>query len=112
MDRAADQAHIQGSGLVDGHNYDTEDADLQSTTDDEGDSLPRGRALGAGQLPRVRNLSPSGGRTGSSSILTVAGASRNFGSVQLCLIAGCSYEARVSEGHDFCSKRCSRLVRI
>jgi hypothetical protein len=32
--------------------------------------------------------------------------------VQLCLIAGCSYEARVSEGHDFCSKRCSRLVRI
>jgi hypothetical protein len=31
--------------------------------------------------------------------------------VQLCLIAGCSYEARVSEGHDFCSKTCSRLVR-
>ena len=112
MDRAADQAHVQGSGLVDDRNYDTEDADLQSTTDDEGDSLPHGRSLGAGQLPRVRNLSPSGGRTGSSSILTVAGAARNFGSVQLCLIAGCSYEARVSEGHDFCSKRCSRLVRI
>jgi hypothetical protein len=111
MDRAADHAPVQESGIVDDRDYETEDADLQSTTDDEGDSLTRGRSIGAGQLPRVRNLSPSGGRTGSSSTLTVAGSARQFGSVPLCLIAGCSYEARVSEGHDFCSKTCSRLVR-
>jgi hypothetical protein len=112
MDRSADQSLVQESGLIDDRDYDTEDADTQSTTDDEGDTLPLGRSLGAGQLPRVRNLSPSGGRTGSSRILTVAGAARNFGSVPLCLIAGCSFEARVSEGHDFCSRTCSRLVRI
>ena len=47
MDRSADQSLVQESGLIDDRDYDTEDADPQSTTDDDGDTLPRGRSLGA-----------------------------------------------------------------
>jgi hypothetical protein len=111
MSRSADQSLVQESDLIEDRDYDTEDADPQSGTDEEGDTLSRCRSLG-GQLPRVRNLSPSGGRVGSSRVLTVSSADRNFGGVQRCLIPGCSFPARVSEGHDFCSQTCSRLVRI
>ena len=76
--------------------------------------MHRGRPLRAGQLTRVRHLSPSGGRVGSSRVMTVSRVDRNFGGVQRCLIVipGCFFAARVSEGHDFCSETCSRLVCI
>ena len=106
------QPTISDSDLLVYRGYSTEDADPQSETDEEVDTMHRGRPLGAGQLTRVRHLSPSGGRVGSSRVMTVSRVGRNFGGVPCCLIPGCSFPARVSEGHDFCSETCSRLVCI
>ena len=112
MYRSDGQPPVRDSDLLVDLGYDTEDADPQSGTDEEVDTRHRGRPLGAVQLTRVRHLSPSGGRVGSSRVMTVSRVGRNFGGVPCCLIPGCSFPARVSEGHDFCSRTCSRLVRI
>ena len=112
MYRSAGQPPVRDSDLLVDLGYDTEDADPQSGTDEEVDTRHRGRPLGAVQLTRVRHLSPSGERVGSSRVMTVSRVDRNFGGVQRCLIPGCFFAARVSEGHDFCSETCSRLVCI
>ena len=114
MYRSAGQPPVRDSDLLVDRGYDTEDADPQLGTDEEVDTQHRGRPLGAVQLTRVRHLSPAGERVGSSRVMTVSRVDRNFGGVQRCLIVipGCFFAARVSEGHDFCSETCNRLVCI
>jgi len=80
------QPTVSDSDLLVYRGYSTEDADPQSETDEEVDTLRRGRSLGAGQRTRVRHLSPSGGRVGSSRVMTVSRVGRNFGGVPCCLV--------------------------
>jgi hypothetical protein len=84
---SARQQHVlRDRGLLVDRDYDTEDADTQLETDEEVDTMHRGRPLRAGQLTRVRHLSPSGGRGSSSRVMTVSRVDRNFGGVPRCLI--------------------------
>jgi hypothetical protein len=107
---AGQQQTLRDHGLLADRDYDTEDAASQSETDEEADTMRRGRPLRTGQLTRVRHLSPVNLRDSSSRVVTVSRVDRNFGQVPRCLIQGCSFPARVSEGHGFCSRTCSRLV--
>ena len=92
--------------------YDTEEASSQPETDEEIDASRHGGSQPTGQLTRVRDQSPVNVRSRSahSRVVAVAGVERSFQQRPLCAIAGCSWPARVSEKHPFCSKTCSLLV--
>jgi hypothetical protein len=62
------QPTVSDSDLLVYRGYSTEDADPQSETDEEVDTMHRGRPLGAGQLTRVRHLSPVDLRDSSSRV--------------------------------------------
>ena len=93
--------------------YDTEDA-LSSPEDEETvNPLRRDGSPHTGQLTRGRDRSPVNVRSHSahSRVLAIAGVERSFPQLPVCAIAGCSWPARASEGHPFCSQTCSLLVR-
>ena len=92
--------------------YDTEDALSQTETDEEIEASRHCGPQPTGQLTRVRDQSPVNVRSHSahSRVAAVSRVERSFQQRPLCVIPGCSFPARVSEGHDFCSKTCSRLV--
>ena len=87
--------------------YETEDALSQSGIGEEVVVPPR-----PGPLPRVRDPSLENMRFGSSRVLAVPGVGRGFQQTPLCLIPGCSFPARISEGYSFCSRTCGLLVCV
>ena len=107
------QALMEQSLLEDRErDYDTEEA-LSSPEDEETVNPSRhGGSQPTGQLTRVRDRSPVNvrSRPAHSRVVAVAGVERSFQQRPLCAIAGCSWHARVSEKHAFCSKTCSLLV--
>ena len=90
--------------------YDTEDAPSQSETDEEIKALRHCGPQRTVQLMRVRDQSPVNIRSHSARVVAVSGVERSFQQRPLCVIPGCSFPARVSAGHAFCPKTCSRLV--